>query len=207
MTLLGIRQTYVFLFGKLLTDPIWWFFLFWLPSYFSDAYQIDLKKPNLQLVIVYTATTIGSVGGGYLSSFLIKKGWLVFKARKASMLFFAICVVPIITAPYAPNIWVAVGLISLAAAAHQAWSANIFTTVSDMFPKHAISSVVGVGGMAGSIGGMLFPLLVGNLLDHYKALGNIVVGYNILFTICGFGYLIAWGIMHLLNPRMERVKL
>lgn len=207
ITLLGIRQTYVFLFGKLLTDPIWWFFLFWLPSYFAEAYQIDLKKPNLQLVIVYTATTIGSVGGGYLSSFLIKKGWLVFKARKASMLFFAICVVPIITAPYAPNIWVAVGLISLAAAAHQAWSANIFTTVSDMFPKHAISSVVGVGGMAGSIGGMLFPLLVGNLLDHYKELGNIVIGYNILFTICGFGYLIAWGIMHLLNPRMERVKL
>ncbi|MEO8470799.1 MAG: MFS transporter [Chryseolinea sp.] len=206
ITLLGIRQTYVFLFGKLLTDPIWWFFLFWLPSYFSDAYQIDLKKPNLQLVIVYTATTIGSVGGGYLSSFLIKKGWLVFKARKVSMLFFAICVVPIITAPYAPNIWVAVGLISLAAAAHQAWSANIFTTVSDMFPKHAISSVVGVGGMAGSIGGMLFPLLVGNLLDHYKALGNIVIGYNILFTICGFGYLIAWVIMHFLNPRMDRVR-
>lgn len=207
LKLLGIRQTYAFIFGKLLTDPIWWFFLFWLPSYFADAYNIDLKKPNLHLVIVYTATTIGSVGGGYLSSYLIKKGWLVFKARKMSMLFFAICVTPIMLAPNAGNVWVAVGLISLAAAAHQAWSANIFTTVSDMFPKQAVSSVVGIGGMAGSIGGMLFPLLVGSLLDHYKALGNIVTGYNILFVICGFGYLLAWTFMHFLAPRMERVKL
>ncbi|MEJ7644080.1 MAG: MFS transporter [Chryseolinea sp.] len=205
--LLRIRQTYAFIFGKLLTDPIWWFFLFWLPSFFAEAYNIDLKKPNLQLVIVYTATTIGSVGGGYLSSYLIRRGWLVFKARKMSMLFFAFCVLPIMTAPYAGNVWIAVGLISLAAAAHQAWSANIFTTVSDMFPKHAISSVVGIGGMAGSIGGMLFPLLVGNLLDYYKGLGNIVTGYNILFVICGFGYLIAWGIMHFIAPRMERVKI
>jgi len=207
VALLKVRQTYAFIFGKLLTDPIWWFFLFWLPSYFAEAYQIDLKKPNLQLVIVYTATTIGSVGGGYLSSYLIRKGWMVFRARKMSMLFFAICVIPIMTAPNAANVWVAVGLISLAAAAHQAWSANIFTTVSDMFPKNAISSVVGIGGMAGSVGGMLFPLLVGSLLDHYKALGNIVTGYNILFVICGFGYVIAWCIMHFLAPKMERVKL
>lgn len=206
-TLLGIRQTWAFVFGKLLTDPIWWFFLFWLPSYFSEAYNIDLKKPNLHLVIVYTATTLGSIGGGYLSSYLIRKGWAVFKARKASMLFFALCVVPIMTAQFAGNVWIAVALISLAAAAHQAWSANVFTTVSDMFPKNAVSSVVGIGGMAGSIGGMLFPLLVGNLLDHYKAAGDITIGYNILFVICGFGYLLAWGMMHLLAPKMERVKL
>lgn len=204
--LLGIKQTWAFVFGKLMTDPIWWFFLFWLPSYFAEAYNIDLKKPNLQLVIVYTATTIGSVGGGYLSSYLIRKGWLVFKARKTSMLVFAFCVLPIMSAQYAGNVWIAVGLISLAAASHQAWSANIFTTVSDMFPKQAVSSVVGIGGMAGSIGGMLFPLIVGSLLDHYKALGNIVIGYNILFIICGFAYLIAWLIMHMLAPRMERVK-
>ena len=165
-----------------------------------------MKKPNLQLVIVYTATTIGSVGGGYLSSYLIRKGWLVFKARKTSMLVFAFCVLPIMSAQYAGNVWIAVGLISLAAASHQAWSANIFTTVSDMFPKNAVSSVVGIGGMAGSIGGMLFPLVVGSLLDHYKALGNIVIGYDILFVICGFAYLIAWVIMHFLAPRMERVK-
>lgn len=204
--LLKVRQTWAFVFGKLLTDPIWWFFLFWLPSYFAEAYNIDLKKPNLQLVIVYTATTIGSVGGGYLSSYLIRKGWLVFKARKISMLVFAFCVLPIMSAQYAPNVWVAVGLISLAAAAHQAWSANIFTTVSDMFPKQAVSSVVGIGGMAGSLGGMLFPLVVGAMLDHYKALGNIVIGYNILFVICGLAYLVAWITMHFLAPRMERVK-
>jgi ACS family hexuronate transporter-like MFS transporter len=203
--LLGIRQTWAFVFGKLLTDPIWWFFLFWLPSYFAEAYNIDLKKPNLQLVIVYTATTIGSVGGGYLSSYLIRKGWLVFKARKISMLVFAFCVMPIMSAQYAPNVWVAVGLISLAAAAHQAWSANIFTTVSDMFPKRAVSTVVGIGGMAGSTGGLLFPIVVGAMLDHYKTLGNIVIGYNILFVICGFAYLLAWLIMHFLAPRMERV--
>ena len=122
------------------------------------------------------------------------------------MLVFAFCVLPIMTAPYAGNVWIAVGLISLAAASHQAWSANIFTTVSDMFPKQAVSSVVGIGGMAGSIGGMLFPLLVGALLDHYKALGDIVIGYNILFVICGFAYLIAWITMHFLAPRMERVR-
>jgi ACS family hexuronate transporter-like MFS transporter len=203
---LGVRQTWAFVFGKLLTDPIWWFFLFWLPSFFAEAYNIDLKKPNLQLVIVYTATTIGSVGGGYLSSYLIRRGWLVFKARKISMLVFAFCVLPIMTAPYAGNVWIAVGLISLAAASHQAWSANIFTTVSDMFPKQAVSSVVGIGGMAGSIGGMLFPLVVGGLLDHYKALGDIVIGYNILFVICGFAYLVAWLVMHFLAPRMERVR-
>jgi ACS family hexuronate transporter-like MFS transporter len=131
---------------------------------------------------------------------------LVFKARKISMLVFAFCVMPIMSAQYAPNVWVAVGLISLAAAAHQAWSANIFTTVSDMFPKRAVSTVVGIGGMAGSTGGLLFPIVVGAMLDHYKTLGNIVIGYNILFVICGFAYLLAWLIMHFLAPRMERVN-
>ncbi|MEK6781153.1 MAG: MFS transporter [Bacteroidota bacterium] len=207
MKLLGIRQTWAFIFGKFLTDPIWWFFLFWLPSYFSSVYSIDFRKPNLQLVIIYTATTLGSIGGGYLSSYLIRKGKMVFKARKISMLFFAICVMPIMTAQFAGNVWIVVALISLAAGAHQAWSANIFTTVSDMFPKNAVSTVVGIGGMAGSIGGMLFPLLVGSLLDHYKVLGNISIGYNILFVICGCAYLVAWLVMHALAPKMERVKI
>jgi len=205
--LLGVKQTWAFVFGKLLTDPIWWFFLFWLPSYFATTFNLDFKKPNLQLFVIYTATTVGSIGGGYLSSWLIKIGWPVFKARKTSMLLFAICVVPIMFAKSTNNIWVVVGLISLAAAAHQAWSANIFTTASDMFPKHAVSSVVGIGGMAGSIGGSLFPILVGYLLDYYKAQGNIGAGYNILFLISGSMYLLAWFIMHLFAPRMEQVKL
>ncbi|WP_186774161.1 MFS transporter [Chitinophaga pinensis] len=205
--LLGVRQTWAFVFGKLLTDPIWWFFLFWLPSYFATTFNLDFKKPNLQLFVIYTATTVGSIGGGYLSSWLINKGWPVFRARKTSMLLFAICVVPIMFAKSTNNIWVVVGLISLAAAAHQAWSANIFTTASDMFPKHAVSSVVGIGGMAGSIGGSLFPIFAGFLLDHYKEQGNIGTGYNILFLISGSMYLLAWLIMHLFAPKMEQVKL
>ena len=205
--LFGIRQTWAFVFGKLLTDPIWWFFLFWLPSYFSTTFNLDLKKPSLPLVIVYTATTIGSIGGGYLSSYLIRRGWTVFRARKTSMLLFAICVVPIMAAQYATNIWQAVALISLAAAAHQAWSANIYTTASDVFPKKAISSVIGIGGMAGSIGGILFPILVGWLLDTYKTAGNINGGYNILFIICGSAYLLAWSAMHFFTPRMVMVNL
>ena len=207
MTLLKIRQTWAFIFGKFLTDPIWWFFLFWLPSYFSEAYAIDLKKPNLQLFVVYMATTVGSVGGGYLSSYLIQKGWQVFHARKVSLLIFALCVIPVMTAQFANNVWIAVGLISLAAAAHQAWSATIFTTASDMFPKNVLSSVVGIGGMAGSIGGILFPFLVGSLLDYYKAAGAITTGYNILFVISGSSYFVAWLVMHYFAPRMERIKL
>ena len=205
ITLLGIRQTWGFIFGKMLTDPIWWFFLYWLPSYFSETFNLDLKKPSLELIVVYTATTIGSIGGGYISGYLIKKGWPVFKARKAAMLSFAIAVIPIVFAQYCSNIWQAVVLISLAAAAHQAWSANIFTTASDMFPKKAVSSVVGLGGMAGSVGGILFPLIVGQLLDTYKAQGNITAGYNIIFIMCGCAYLLAWGIMHLFTPRNEPV--
>jgi ACS family hexuronate transporter-like MFS transporter len=121
------------------------------------------------------------------------------------MLIFALAVAPIMLAQYATNVWAAVALIALAAAAHQAWSANIFTTVSDMFPKKAVSSVVGIGGMAGAIGGIVFPMIVGSLLDTAKAAGNINVGYNLLFIICGCAYLLAWGIMHLFAPKMEKV--
>ncbi|MDB5264370.1 MAG: major facilitator superfamily 1 [Adhaeribacter sp.] len=204
--LLGIKQTWVFIVGKLLTDPIWWFFLFWLPSYFATTFSLDLTKPSLHLAIVYSATTVGSIGGGYLSSYLIKRGWPVLKARKTTLLIVAFAVLPIMLAQQATNIWVAVGIISLAAAAHQAWSANIFTIVSDIIPKRAVSSVVGIGGMAGSIGATLFPLLVGSLLQYYKMNGNIGAGYNILFIICGCAYFLAWLIIHLLTRRMKPVQ-
>lgn len=204
--LLGLRQTWAFITGKFLTDPIWWFFLFWLPSYFSSAFALDLSKPSLELGAVYLATTVGSIGGGYLSSWMIKKGWAVFKARKVTLLIAALCVLPIMSAKYATGIWAAVGLISLAAAAHNAWSANIFTLASDMFPKRALSSVIGIGGMAGSVGGILFPILVGYLLDLYKIKGNITIGYNILFIICGCAYLFAWVIIHFLVPKMNMAK-
>jgi len=207
LDLFKVRQTWAFVFGKMLTDPIWWFFLYWLPSYFAEAFKLNLSKPSLELVIVYTATTIGSIGGGYLSGYFINKGWPIFRARKTSMFIFAILVTPIMLAQYTTNIWQAVFLISLAAAAHQAWSANIFTTASDMFPKKAVSSVVGIGGMAGSVGGILFPLMVGIILDNYKTAGNIGGGYNVIFIICGFAYLLAWTVMHFFAPKMEQVKI
>ncbi|MCJ8164972.1 MFS transporter [Pontibacter sp. E15-1] len=205
--LLRIRQTWVFIIGKVLTDPIWWFFLFWLPSYFATTFNLDLTKPSLPLAVVYTATTFGSIGGGYLSSALIKRGWPVLKARKTTLLIVALVVLPIMTARYATDIWTAVAIISLAAAAHQAWSTNIFTIVSDIVPKKAVSSVVGIGGMTGSIASTLFPLLVGTLLQYYESAGNIGAGYNILFIICGFAYILAWAIIHLLTRRMKPVEL
>ncbi|TCK83290.1 MFS transporter [Albibacterium bauzanense] len=205
--LLRLKQTWVFVIGKVLTDPIWWFFLFWLPSYFADAFALDLTKPSLQLAVVYAATTFGSIGGGYLSSHFIKKGWPVLKARKTTLLIVAIAVTPIFLVQYAGNIWEVVVLISIATAAHQAWSANIFTIVSDMFPKKAVSTVVGIGGMSGSIASTLFPIFVGTLLAYYKDLGNITAGYNILFIICGCAYFLAWAIIQLLTRRMKPIEL
>jgi len=205
--LFRLPQTWAFITGKGLIDPIYWFFLFWLPSFFSSTFSLDLKKPSLELMIIYAATTVGSIGGGYLSSHLIKKGWPVLKARKSSLLLFAVLEVSIILAQFASSAWIAVGLISLAVAVHQAWATNVFTIASDLFPTEAVSSVVGIGGMAGAVGGIVFPMFVGRLLDTYKADGNLTAGYNLLFTICGFTYLIAWTIIHLLTRRTEKVKL
>ncbi|MFB6455032.1 MFS transporter [Chitinophaga sp. Hz27] len=206
--LFAVRQTWAFVFGKLLTDPVWWFFLFWLPTYLTTTFDLDMKATKgWPLVVVYSISSVGSIFGGWLSSYLIKKGWPVFKARKISMLAFAIAVVPVVIVPHVNNLAVGLGLIGLATAAHQAWSATIFTTVSDMFPKRAVSSVVGIGGMAGSVGGSLFPLLVGVILDHYKALNHISKGYGIILTVCGLAYLVAWLMMHAFAPRMEQVQL
>jgi ACS family hexuronate transporter-like MFS transporter len=152
-------------------------------------------------MIIYAVTTVGSIGGGYLSSWLIKKGWPTIKARKATLLLFAILELSVITVQFASNVWIAVALISFAVAIHQAWATNVFTLSSDLFPKEVVSSVVGIGGMAGAIGGILFPLLVGTLLDTYKAAGNLSAGYNILFTVCGCTYLVAFVIIHLLTKK------
>ncbi len=204
--LLKNRLTWSFVVGKFMTDPIWWFFLFWLPSYFSSVFQINFTEPNLHLAVIYTATTLGSIGGGYLSGWLIARGFSITKARRSAMLIFALLVIPIVFAQFTQNVWVAVGLISLAAASHQAWSANIFTTVSDTFPKSAVSSIVGIGGMAGSIGGIFFPLLIGILLDFYKKSRNIIAGYNILFTLCGSAYILAWVVMYFLSHKPKSKK-
>jgi len=203
--LLGVRQTWAFVIGKFFTDPVWWFYLFWIPSYFNTTYKIDLKSSWVYVSTIYFIATFGSVLGGYLSGWFIKSGWPVYKARKTAMFLYALCVLPVFFIQNTSNAWSAVALVSLAAAAHQAWSANIFTTASDMFPKKAISSVIGLGNMAGAMGNILFPLLIGAILDHFKALGKITAGYNIIFVICSCAYVVAWLLMHLLSPKMKRV--
>jgi ACS family hexuronate transporter-like MFS transporter len=200
-------QTWAFIFGKFLIDPIYWFFLFWLPSYFSSTFNLDLTRPSLELMIIYSATTVGSIGGGYFSSHLIKRGMAALKARKTVLFIVAFLELSIILAQFVTNVWAAVAIISIAVALHQAWATNIFTTASDMFPKQAVSSVVGIGGMAGAIGGIFFPVFVGYLLDSYKAGGNLSGGYNVLFTLCGITYLITWTIIHLLTRKGSLVTL
>ena len=205
--LLAIKQTWLFIVGKFFTDPVWYFYLFWIPSYFNTTYHLNISKSAIHVSTIYVAASLGSIFGGYLSGWFIKSGKPVYKARKTAMLIFAFCVVPVIFVRYTSDIWFAVALVSLAAAAHQAWSANIFTTVSDMFPKKAVSSVVGIGSMAGAVGGILFPLFIGAVLDHFKNAGSIGIGYNIIFFICGVAYLIAWIIMHLLLPTMKKADI
>jgi MFS transporter, ACS family, hexuronate transporter len=204
--LFRLRQTWAFIIGKFLTDPVWWFYLFWIPSYFNTTYHLNLTSSAIHVSTVYVVAGFGSVLGGFLSGWLIKKGFAIYKARKISMFFFACCVLPVFFVRYTPSIWPAVWLISLAAAAHQAWSANIFTLASDVFPKHVLGSVVGIGGMAGSAGGILFPFLIGIILDHFKSLGLLGTGYNIIFGICAGAYLLAWIIMQILSPQMKSLN-
>lgn len=191
------RAIWGFMGGKLLTDPIWWFFLFWLPSYLASSYSLDLKTLGLPLIVIYLAATIGSVGGGWLSSTLIQKGWSPLRARQYVMALFAGCVVPVMLISQMNNMWTVIAILSLAVAAHQAWSANIFTVAADQFPKHVLSRVVGFGTMAGTLGGALFPLLVGKILDYYKGLGQLSEGYYLIFYIAGLAYLVAWGLLYL----------
>ena len=208
--LLTYRQTWAFSIGKLLTDPIWWFYLFWLPDFLqSPPYNLKGTEIALPVALVYCMSTVGSIGGGWLPMNLMKNNWPVFKARKTSMLIYAFCVIPIVFAQIlgSQNMWLAVVVIGIAAAAHQAWSANIFTTVSDMFPKNSTASVTGIGGMFGALGGIALSLLVQkNLFVHYRSIGKIETAYYIMFIICGGAYLLAWLIMHYLVPKMKRVE-
>jgi len=205
--LLSVRQTWAFVFGKFLTDPVWWFYLFWLTGYFHDVFHQDISKVSWPLVIIYSSTTVGSIGGGYFSGYLINKGWPVYKARKTVMFIFALCVVPVVFVGYLSSMWAITALISLAAAAHQAWSANIFTTASDMFPKRAVSSITGIGGMAGSIGGIIFQPAVGMLLDDFTRHSNKTVRYTIICPVCGLAYILGWLIMRAFAPKQTRVQL
>lgn len=194
--LIGHRQMWAFAIGKFLTDPIWWLYLFWVPDFLYRNYRVDLKGMILPLLIIYNAATVGSIFGGWLSSFLIKRGWSLNASRKTAMLICAFAVVPIVFASRASNMYVAVLLVSLAAAAHQGWSANIFTLASDMFPRRAVGSVVGFGGMAGAVGGMLIAKIVGYVLQWTGS-------YVTVFIIAGSAYLVALAFIHLLAPKLE----
>jgi len=204
--LLEYRQTWGFILPKLITDPVWWFFLIWLPDFFKQTRGLDIKKSWVLLVTIYSIVTVLSIAGGWVTGYLAKRGWSINRARKGGMLLFALCVVPILAVTGASD-WGAVILIGLAGAAHQAFSANLFTTVSDSFPKQAVASVIGIGGMAGALGGMLFPIVTGILLDSYKASGNVAAGYGILFAFCAGAYLFSLILLQLLNPRLESVQI
>ncbi len=207
--LLTFRPTWAFFFGKLLTDPIWWFYLFWLPAFLKAQYGLQGTALALPVAMVYTIASVGSVFGGWLPLNFTKNGMSIFQARKTSMFIYALCAIPVVFAQWlgSMNIWLAVLIIGFAASAHQAWSANIFTTVSDMFPRRAVASVTGIGGMAGAFGGILIARLAGKLFDYYKGIGQIETGYYIMFIICGSAYLTAWGVMHLLVPKFKPISI
>ncbi len=194
------RQTWAFAVGKFMTDPIWWLYLYWVPDFLHRVHHIDLKASTWPIFWIYQIATIGSVAGGWLPARLLERGWTLNAARKTAMLVPAICVLPIMLAPFVSNLWAAVILIGIAASAHQAWSANIFTFSSDMFPKRAVGSVVGIGGMAGAVGGMLIALVVGQVLQTTGS-------YVPIFLMAGLAYLVALGFIQLLVPTIRQVTL
>lgn len=193
------RQMCAFAIGKYLTDPIWWFYLYWIPNFLRDKHGLDLSTVGPPLIAIYLVADVGSIGGGWLSSSLIKRGWTVNGARKTAMLGCALAVTPIVFVSQISNLWLAVSLIGLAAAAHQGWSANIFTTASDMFPRRAVGSVVGLGGMAGAMGGATMAVATGYILDRTG--GN----YMVMFVIAGSAYLVALVIIHALAPKLAPI--
>ncbi len=205
--LLGYKQTWAFSIGKFLTDGVWWFFLFWLPAFLKDQYGMTGTQIMLPLVVLYSLTMFGSIGGGWFPMYFIRKGYHPYDGRMKAMLMIAFIPLVVLLAQPLGHIsfWMPVIFIGIAASAHQAWSANIFTTVSDMFPKKAIGSVVGIGGMAGGIGGVIITKAGGALFDHYKALGHIGTGYTIMFAFCAVAYLIAWMVMKSLVPKYKPI--
>jgi len=196
LRLLPHRQTWAFVLGKSMTDPVWWFYLFWLPKYLNATHGITLTKMGPPLVAIYVAADVGSIGGGWLSSSLLKRGWSVNRARKTAMLICACCVLPVLFVSRIDGLWPVVGIIGLAAAAHQGWSANMFTIASDMFPRRAVASVVGIGGFGGAVGGMSIAWITGRILEFTHS-------YTSIFFIAGSAYLFALLIVHLLAPRLE----
>ncbi|HEY4392719.1 MAG TPA: MFS transporter [Polyangia bacterium] len=205
LEILRHRQAWSFIAAKFLTDPVWWFFLIWLPDYFKKTRGLSIKNSWVLLVTIYAIVTVLSIFGGWLPGFLTSRGMSVSRARKTALFAFACTVLPILGVTHVGN-WAAVVLIGIAGASHQAWSANLFTSASDLFPKRAVASVVGLGSMAGSLGGILFPIFSGRLLDRFAAAGNVTAGYALLFAICGSAYLVAFAVNHLLAPTFEPIR-
>lgn len=200
-SLLGYRQTWAFIVGKAMTDPVWLFYLFWLPKFLDAEYGVKLSGLAAPLIAIYLLADVGSVGGGWFSSWLISRGWSVNRGRKTALLVAALLIVPTVFAPRADSLWIAVGLVSVAAAAHQWWSANLFTLVSDLFPRRAVATVVGIGGFGGAIVAMLFQRATGHILEATNS------NYAVIFMVLGLAYIIAWGIIQLLVPRMRVAEL
>lgn len=206
--LLKYKQTWAFIIGKFLTDGIWWFFLFWLPKYLEAQFGLVKTDIAFPLSVLYTMTMVGSIYGGYFPMYFINKGYNAYEGRMKAM--FIISLFPLVVLLAQPlgyiSYWVPVVLIGVGASAHQAWSANIFTTVSDMFPKKAIGSIIGIGGMAGGLGGVLVSKLGGTLFDYYETLGHIQTGYTIMFMLCAVAYLAAWFMMKMLVPKYAEIQ-
>ena len=198
-SLLARRQTWAFIVGKAMTDPVWLFYLFWLPKFLDATFGVRLAGLAAPLVVIYVAADIGSVTGGWVSGALMKRGWSLNRGRKTALLIAAVCIVPTTLAPSARSLWVAVGVVAVAAGAHQWWSANLFTTVSDMFPRHAVASVVGLGGFAGMASAFAFQRFTGALLE---ATGG---SYSAVFAVLGLAYVGALALLHLLAPRLEPI--
>jgi len=201
LVLLKYRQTWAFVVGMAASAPIWWFYIFWAPDFLNKRYDLGLTQSSLPLMLIFLSAGFGGIGGGWLSSRLLKRGWSINAARKTALLVCSICVVPVMATPFVPNPWVAAALVGLAAAAHSGFAANLYTLVSDSVPKQGVSSVVGIGGMASALTGMVFAQLVSRIL--YYTHNNFVVP----FVIASMAYLFALGVMHLLVPRWEGIKL
>lgn len=198
--LLGHRQTWAIFAGKFFADPVWYFYFFWLPKFLYSKYGITLGQIALPLIVVYVVADIGSIMGGWLPGHLMNRGWTANRARKTAMLVMALVIIPTAFAPHAGSMWIAVLIVSVAAAAHQGWSANVYTLASDMFPRSAVASISGIGGFAGAMAGFVFQRLTGRILE---ATGN---DYTPIFLVCGLAYVTAWGIIQLLAPKLEPVR-
>jgi ACS family hexuronate transporter-like MFS transporter len=207
--LLLFKETWAFALGKFLTDPIWWFYLFWLPDFLDKQYHLESTAVALPIALVYTMAGFGSIFGGWLPMKLIKNNTTIFKARRISMFIYALFALPVIFTQYlgSINMWLAVIIIGIAASAHQAWSANIYTTVSDLFPKKTVASVTGIGGMCGALGGIFVARLAPKLFEYYNGLGHVQTGYYIMFIICSLAYITAWLLMKLIVPKERKISI